>query len=245
MPYFPTSEAHYLTSAGDVVDKICWDYYGVTKETTERVYVRNPYLADFKAILPAGLLLVLPIIAASDVLPQSRLWNYTEPTLPELFVTTQRDDRALALAAEKDAEAAALSVYQSRRNYVTAVDAITGAGTPGDGSTPDDGGSGPGGTPDPDAPSVPVGTWENELEPLTVSDFDFITVWYRTEAGKWGLGKIAKSSFGEKITNTIVDHLPAPSEFPEGWFPSTAQMVISLGGGAPTLQTVQVLARSS
>src|SRR5437588_631213 len=90
MPYFPTTEAHYLTSDGDMVDDICWGYYGLTNKVTELVYVRNPFLSKLKAILPAGLLLALPVVNGDEVFPRAQLWNYTTPALPELYPTSQR-----------------------------------------------------------------------------------------------------------------------------------------------------------
>jgi phage tail protein X len=109
MATFPTSEKQYLTSAGDTVDSICWAYYGVTRITTERVLARNRWLTKYPPILPAGLLIVLPVVLAADVFPSVNLWPY-KPTV----AATKKPavSRADMLAAQK----AALARYvQSKK----------------------------------------------------------------------------------------------------------------------------------
>lgn len=52
----------YRTQDGDMVDEICWLYYGRTRGTVERVLEANKGLADRGPILPAGVLITLPTI---------------------------------------------------------------------------------------------------------------------------------------------------------------------------------------
>lgn len=69
----PTVERHYLTKDGDMVDEICWRYYGFTNFSTEAVYVRNPFLSLEQPILPPMLLIVLPVLTEAD-LGQGRVY---------------------------------------------------------------------------------------------------------------------------------------------------------------------------
>lgn len=66
----------YVTIDGDMVDQIARTYYGAHRENTERVYDVNPGLADLDMILPAGLVIKLPVV---DTTPQAtpfrRLWD--------------------------------------------------------------------------------------------------------------------------------------------------------------------------
>jgi len=59
----------YTTKAGDVLDWICVKYYGSTENRrVEKVLLANPGLADYGPILPAGVKIVLPVIAGSPAL---------------------------------------------------------------------------------------------------------------------------------------------------------------------------------
>lgn len=56
--------ATYSTRAGDVVDDIAFRFYGVEHpETLRAVFDANPGLADRGAILPEGVVILLPDIA--------------------------------------------------------------------------------------------------------------------------------------------------------------------------------------
>lgn len=72
---YPTVERHYLTKEGDMVDAICWRYYGVTDGPTEAVYERNGFLSYENVILPGMLLIVLPIISSADSTTVKRFWT--------------------------------------------------------------------------------------------------------------------------------------------------------------------------
>lgn len=63
----------YRTQQGDVLDKICFDYYG-REDVVEFVLESNPGLADQGVSLPAGLLIILPDVVEPE---QSvvRLWD--------------------------------------------------------------------------------------------------------------------------------------------------------------------------
>lgn len=55
----------YRTSAGDVLDEIAWRQYGAGDAGTLAILLAaNPGLADRGPVLPAGLLITLPEIAA-------------------------------------------------------------------------------------------------------------------------------------------------------------------------------------
>ncbi|MEE7478404.1 tail protein X [Methylobacterium hispanicum] len=60
----PDGSARYTTIDGDMVDQICWLHYGREWETTEAVYVANAGLAARGPVLPAGVVIRLPLIAA-------------------------------------------------------------------------------------------------------------------------------------------------------------------------------------
>jgi phage tail protein X len=51
----------YLTKDGDVLDWVLWKYYGTTaNREVERVLEANPGLADYGAVLPGGVRILLP-----------------------------------------------------------------------------------------------------------------------------------------------------------------------------------------
>lgn len=55
----------YITRQGDTVDSICWKHYGTERGgTTEAVLEANRGLAANGPILPAGLSITLPELAA-------------------------------------------------------------------------------------------------------------------------------------------------------------------------------------
>lgn len=106
MPYFPPTEKQYLTTDGEIIDRLCWNYYGFVKGTVESVYKRNPWLSVLPPILPNGVLVTLPVISRNLLLDKVELWNYTKtlkdgqsktPTISNLNSipmpnVTQKDD---------------------------------------------------------------------------------------------------------------------------------------------------------
>lgn len=49
----------YQTKSGDTVDGICWNFYE-SVEMIVRVYDENRHLAEYGAVLPSGVKVVLP-----------------------------------------------------------------------------------------------------------------------------------------------------------------------------------------
>ena len=54
----------YRTRDGDVVDEICWRYYGSRPGAAEAVLAANPGLAGRGVVLAGGLVIVLPALPA-------------------------------------------------------------------------------------------------------------------------------------------------------------------------------------
>ena len=52
----------YTTVQGDMLDLICFQHYGVTDGTVEKVLEANYRLSDYPLILPAGVTIKLPEI---------------------------------------------------------------------------------------------------------------------------------------------------------------------------------------
>jgi phage tail protein X len=66
----------YLTSAGDMLDAICAQYYGATtNRVVEQVLEANAGLADYGPTLPAGLQIALPDIAQPAQQEGVKLWD--------------------------------------------------------------------------------------------------------------------------------------------------------------------------
>lgn len=68
--------AQYMTSQGDTADYIAWKQYGTQDgRVVEQLVAANPGLADIGPVLPAGILITLPVIqpAVSDQVV--RLWD--------------------------------------------------------------------------------------------------------------------------------------------------------------------------
>lgn len=88
MQYFPTSERQYLTTDLEMVDRICWNYYGFLKGTVEAVLARNPWISVYPARLPKGLLLTLPVVEKNTLTNEVELWNYAKPLKDGSAATT-------------------------------------------------------------------------------------------------------------------------------------------------------------
>jgi len=65
----------YRTRDGDMVDEICWRFYGDRTGAAEAVLEANPGLADRGAILPAGLTVTLPDLRTPQAPAVVRLWD--------------------------------------------------------------------------------------------------------------------------------------------------------------------------
>lgn len=166
-PFYPDREAHYLTEDGDVLDSIAYSYYRQESNALESVLLRNPWLSKLSPILPAGLIIVLPVIDASPLagiasaakvnasgLSMRKLWQYRVPKL-------WKGSAAAAKTAERlDAEA--LSAYRSAQASINI--------------------------------STTVINQPAYEEPLEFDDFDYLAIYYQDETGKWKLGRIHKSN---------------------------------------------------
>ena len=65
----------YRTKSGDVLDAICWRYYG-HENAVPQVLAVNPGVADYGPTLPAGVIIELPDIAPETVVTATvKLWD--------------------------------------------------------------------------------------------------------------------------------------------------------------------------
>jgi len=65
----------YRCKDDDMLDAICFKYYGSQVGTSEAVLEANPGLAEYGPLLPAGLVIVLPNIEAPQTEQPVRLWD--------------------------------------------------------------------------------------------------------------------------------------------------------------------------
>lgn len=66
----------YQTREGDTADSIAWRQYGThAGRTTEQLLDANPGLADYGPLLPAGIIITLPVIEAPATTQGTRLWD--------------------------------------------------------------------------------------------------------------------------------------------------------------------------
>ena len=67
---------YYRTQSGEVLDDICYRYYGDSRRYTESVLRANPSLADQPALLPADIMIALPALAEWALHHNTlRLWD--------------------------------------------------------------------------------------------------------------------------------------------------------------------------
>ncbi|MHA6679817.1 tail protein X [Enterobacter cloacae] len=64
----------YTTRAGDMLDEICWRYYG-TERQMMTVLDANPGLAELGAVYPAGITITLPEKAEEPEEQTVSLWT--------------------------------------------------------------------------------------------------------------------------------------------------------------------------
>lgn len=67
--------AQYLTREGDMLDRICWKFYGRQSTAVEAVLEANPHLADHGPALPAGIVIELPELPEPTEEASGGLWN--------------------------------------------------------------------------------------------------------------------------------------------------------------------------
>ena len=65
----------YRCKDGDMLDWICWKYYGRQAGAVEAVLEANSGLADRGPVYPAGLEITLPDLPASNETDVVRLWD--------------------------------------------------------------------------------------------------------------------------------------------------------------------------
>lgn len=68
--------ATYITSEGELLDQIAFNYYGSTSNrVVEQVLEANAGLADYGPVLPAGLSIALPVIQQPTETKGVKLWD--------------------------------------------------------------------------------------------------------------------------------------------------------------------------
>ncbi len=65
----------YITKDGDVLDSICWKYYGNSNGTVEKVLEANPHLANLDAVFTAGVKIILPDLTKTEEEKSVKLWS--------------------------------------------------------------------------------------------------------------------------------------------------------------------------
>lgn len=65
----------YVTKDGDVLDAICWKYYGSTTGIVEKVLEANRHLAELGAIFSAGVKIILPDLTLAEEAESVKLWS--------------------------------------------------------------------------------------------------------------------------------------------------------------------------
>ena len=66
---------NYQTVDGDTIDIICWRHYGRTSGAVEIVLNANRHLAEYGAVLPAGVRIYLPPIEEPKSNQKIKLWQ--------------------------------------------------------------------------------------------------------------------------------------------------------------------------
>ena len=66
---------HYKTKDGDVLDKICWRYYGYSDGSVETVLEANRGLEQYDPIFNAGIIIELPEIETPPTDDTVKLWS--------------------------------------------------------------------------------------------------------------------------------------------------------------------------
>lgn len=65
----------YVTKDGDVLDAICWKYYGSTTGVVEKVLEANRHLAELGSIFEANIKIVLPDLSQEEETESVKLWS--------------------------------------------------------------------------------------------------------------------------------------------------------------------------
>lgn len=71
-----TAAETVTTREGDTVDLLLWRHRGRTAGVTEETFALNPGLAAHGPLLPAGLTVILPAVAARETTRETvQLWD--------------------------------------------------------------------------------------------------------------------------------------------------------------------------
>jgi phage tail protein X len=65
----------YRTKNNDMIDAICYKFYGGQAGTVEQVFEANHGLADYGPVLPSALIIELPVIAEAAAAKTVKLWD--------------------------------------------------------------------------------------------------------------------------------------------------------------------------
>ncbi len=65
----------YVTKDGDVLDSICFKYYGSTSGVVEKVLEANRHLAELGSIFTAGVKIILPDLTGEEETESVKLWS--------------------------------------------------------------------------------------------------------------------------------------------------------------------------
>jgi phage tail protein X len=66
---------NYITKDGDVLDSICFKYYGSTSGIVEKVLEANRHLAELGSIFAAGVKIILPDLTQEEETESVKLWS--------------------------------------------------------------------------------------------------------------------------------------------------------------------------
>lgn len=178
---------NYMTVSGDVVDRICWLFYGYTEGATEAVFERNRFLLELPSVLPAGVLIVLPPHLFEPT--RQQLWDYVSPrTVAESAQSAFLNDQA-ALAEFRAGRGEDIYVgYRPAELYSpesNVVPVIVGE----DGTTPI---------------IVPPTSGGNIYPPSQVETFDYVAVYYRDANNALRVGYVPREQFSTGQANELL-----------------------------------------
>jgi phage tail protein X len=67
--------AKYRTQQGDMLDRICLEFYGYSSEAVEAVLKHNPGLAALGPVYDSGVIIELPEVTIRGQSSHVRLWS--------------------------------------------------------------------------------------------------------------------------------------------------------------------------
>lgn len=65
----------YRSRTGDMIDSICYHFYGKQAEAVELIYEINRGLANYGPVLPTGLIIELPDLPEAETVKMVKLWD--------------------------------------------------------------------------------------------------------------------------------------------------------------------------